>query len=209
VIVDSIFPASIFNNNAAIEVTNGTIDVRGVAGGTGNYQIDGTGTLAFGRKTGDGLSILFYGTGGTLQIGTTGTFAAGYIGGFAQGDSIDLKNFAYSSSIQVSYSDNMLVVSVGKRTAKLNLVGDYAAASFVAASDGATGTVITYSPATVGGVARSSSALGHHPNDSRVSQFASAIAVHSSDNVSFHEIHRPHGTGDAVGPTLLAASAHP
>jgi hypothetical protein len=210
VMVGSTFTNTTFTNNGAVEVTDGSLDVQGAAGGTGNYQIDAAGTLAFDRKAGSGLSILFYGTGGTLQVGAYNTFAAGYIGGFASGDSIDLKNFAYSSTAKVSFSDNMLVVSVGKRTATLNLVGDYAAASFAVASDGGAGTIITYSQPASSLVGRSAPALGgHNASDNRLHQFVSAIASHSADSAVFHTIDTSHGTGDLANSSLLAASGHP
>jgi len=198
VIVGSFVPTAIFNNNSAIEVTNGTLDIRGSAAGSGSYQIDGAGTLAFGKKTADSLSIQFYGTGGTLQIGTINSFGVGYVGGFAAGDTIDLKNFAYSSTIKFSFSDNKLTVSAGKRTATLNLAGSYNSASFVAASDGASGTVITYNSATPAAAVA----------DSRINQFASAIAAHFGDAASLHADNRPYATRNLEGMHLLAGAHH-
>jgi hypothetical protein len=206
---ENVVIGSAFTNNGAIEVTNNILEIKQAATGTGSYQINKNGTLAFDGNTSRGSAILFYGVGGTLQIGSTSGFAAGYIGGFAQGDSIDLKKFAYSSSIQMSYANNKLVVTAGTQTATLHLVGNYSAASFVAASDGATGTVITYNAPTPAAVAHHSSALGHQATDNRLSQFVSAIAVHSSDTANFHAITGSHEFGISVPANLLAASPHP
>jgi hypothetical protein len=191
-----------FTNDANIDIIQGLLDLQKTAGGTGNYQLDAAGTLEFDSTVGNGQIIKFYGNGGTLQIGSANSFKAGAIWGFAQGDSIDLANVAFSGSLKMSYAGNAdggtLVVSDGQHTARLKLIGDYSAASFAAASDGGSGTTIT----------NTGSAGGDAALHSKLHRFTAAIAAHSADAAWFGAVGSAHDTGDSMQRAVLAASWH-
>jgi hypothetical protein len=189
-----------FANFANIEIIAGLLDLQNAAGGAGNYQVDAAGTLEFDSTVGSNQTIQFYGNGGALRIGAANPFRAGGIGGFAKGDSIDLANVAFSGSMTMRYAGNAtggtLVVSDGQHTARLKLIGNYSAASFAAASDGAAGTKIT----------DAGSAAGDPAFHSKVNRFMAAVATHSADAVGFSAAASGRDLGDSTQRTVLAAS---
>jgi hypothetical protein len=189
-----------FTNDGNLEIIHGLLDLQKTAAGTGNYQIDSVGTLEFDSSVGAGQIVKFYRAGGTLQIGAANAFKAGGIYGFAAGDSIDLANVTFGGSTRLSYTGNKdggtLVVSDGAHTARLKLFGAYSQSSFAAASDGASGTAITYTgPAAAVEV------------DSKLHQFTAAIAAHSAD-AAFSPGDAIHRLGEPVHGSVLAAPWH-
>ncbi len=93
----------------------------------------------------------FAGSSGTLQLDRAMDFA-GSISGFGGGDQVDLRDIAFASSSTVlaftptTGGGGTLSVNDGTHSANLALIGNYAAASFVVASDNQGGTVIAEAP---------------------------------------------------------------
>jgi hypothetical protein len=90
----------------------------------------------------------------TFATGATGTLALadsqkffGRISGFAPGDALDLEDIAFGPNTTVGYSggssQGVLTVSEGAYVAKLALLGNYMASTFVESSDGHGGTLIS------------------------------------------------------------------
>ena len=95
-----------------------------------------------------GAAVTFAGSSGTLQLDHPASFS-GTISGFAGQDQIDLTSIAFSSNTTLGYLPNAgnlggtLNVSDGVHHASLALLGQYMASSFVTASDGHGGTLIS------------------------------------------------------------------
>ena len=94
-------------------------------------------------------AVTFLADTGALKLDNASSFT-GTVAGLAGQDSIDLCDIAFAAEVTPSYSatdDNggTLTVSDGTHTANLALLGNYMAASFVTASDGHGGTMITIS----------------------------------------------------------------
>jgi large repetitive protein len=93
-------------------------------------------------------AVTFAGNTGSLQLDRSQSFA-GTIAGFGGQDQIDLGDIAFSSNATLAYAPNrvntggMLTASDGTHTANIALLGQYLASSFVTASDGHGGTLIT------------------------------------------------------------------
>ena len=98
--------------------------------------------------------VSFAGSTGTLQLDQAQSFT-GTIAGFGGQDQIDLRDISFGANSTLGYlakSNNTggdLTVTGGKHTANIALLGQYAAASFVMASDGHGGTLITEPPVLV------------------------------------------------------------
>jgi hypothetical protein len=94
----------------------------------------------------------FTSAGGTLQLDSSRLFA-GTVAGFASTpgviEQIDLRDFASDANTQVSFkeakdgTEGTLTIKNGKDSVNLTLLGQYTAADFNIASDGAGGTVVT------------------------------------------------------------------
>jgi hypothetical protein len=93
-------------------------------------------------------AVTFASASGTLQLDQSQVFS-GTIAGFGGQNQIDLGDVGFSAAATLSYAGSAgnpggtLTVSDGTNTASLALIGQYAAASFAAASDGHGGTLIT------------------------------------------------------------------
>jgi hypothetical protein len=78
---------------------------------------------------------------------------SGSIAGFGLGDNLDLRDIAFGSNTNLSFteaSNNLsgtLTVTDSVHTANLALLGQYIAAEFSIASDGHGGTIVTDPPA--------------------------------------------------------------
>jgi hypothetical protein len=138
-----------FVNTGSIETNSGTMIVKSQVTGGGNAIING-GTLEFGAASdnkvtfnGSDLSVLAL----DQSLGFNGSVA-----GFGDQDQIDLGDIGFGANTTLGYAANssntggMLSVSDGTHLANIALLGQYAAASFVAASDGHGGTLITDPP---------------------------------------------------------------
>ena len=103
-------------------------------------------TLEIGSATAS--AVTFASNSGTLQLDASQSFT-GTITGFGGQDQIDLADIAFSASTTLGYTGNAdnsgatLNVSDGTHTANIALLGSYMASSFVAASDGHGGTLIS------------------------------------------------------------------
>jgi hypothetical protein len=92
--------------------------------------------------------INFLGDTGTLRLEDPSSFA-GTVAGFHGHDAIDLADIGFGASSTLGYSGNAdnsggtLSVSDGTHMANIALLGSYMASSFVAASDGHGGTLIS------------------------------------------------------------------
>jgi len=95
----------------------------------------------------DGL-VTFAGSTGTLKLDQSQSFS-GTIVGFGGQDQIDLGDVGYGAKSTLGYLANSnntggtLTISDGTHTATLALLGQYIAGSFVAASDGHGGTLVS------------------------------------------------------------------
>jgi hypothetical protein len=97
---------------------------------------------------------------GTLQL-DGGTSFGWHVAGFGAGDQIDLEDIAFvpptgkkNQNAEVSYTAGInqsgtLTVTDGTHTASIQLLGQYTASEFTAASDGNGGTLITFTSATL------------------------------------------------------------
>jgi hypothetical protein len=92
---------------------------------------------------------MFGGNTGTLQLDDSQGFT-GQIYGFGGQDQIDLGDIAFGASTTLGYAANSSntggTLTVSDGTANIALLGQYMASSFVTASDGHGGTLITDPP---------------------------------------------------------------
>ncbi|MGP0002368.1 MAG: Ig-like domain-containing protein, partial [Acetobacteraceae bacterium] len=113
--------------------------------GPGSFTISGSSDLELFGSSQDQVTFA-PGASGLLKLDDSRGFA-GTIAGFARGDTIDLADLAFGAHATLGYSQHgvggTLTVSNGSQTAKIQLLGNYMAASFVASADGHGGTVIT------------------------------------------------------------------
>jgi hypothetical protein len=144
--------------------------------GSGSYSItvgDGNDTIVAGRNVGDGIYTISVGNGNdqiiagggdTINLGTgkdsvvmnTAVTATGdTIAGFGSHDEIDFSYIEFGPNTTLGYSENssntggtLTVDDHNGNIANLTLLGQYSASTFVAASDGHGGTVVT-DPAVV------------------------------------------------------------
>jgi hypothetical protein len=90
----------------------------------------------------------FLGDTGTLKVEDSSSFA-GTVAGLRGQDAIDLADIAFGAGSTLGYAANAdgsggtLSASDGTRMANIALLGSYMASSFVAASDGHGGTLIS------------------------------------------------------------------
>ena len=93
--------------------------------------------------------MTFAGKSGVLELAQSTTYFS-TIGGFAEGDSLDLRDIGLTSKTKVTFLGNSLggslTVTDGTHTAFIRLAGDYRSDTFVAASDGGGGVLLTVHP---------------------------------------------------------------
>ena len=93
-------------------------------------------------------AVTFAGSSGTLQLDQSRAFS-GTISGVGGQDQLDLTDIAFSANATLGYAANSgnsggaLIVSDGVHTANIALLGSYMASSFVTASDGHGGTLVS------------------------------------------------------------------
>lgn len=140
-------------NVGTIEVAAGRLLLDGpVAGAGGTISLRGNAVaLVLGGAVGNGQVVAFAGPRGTLQLDDAGAFDGG-LAGFAAHDRIDLAGFAHGSGEHLGFKENgsftagLLTVTDGSLVARITLFGQYNAAWFALASDGAGGSIVTYTP---------------------------------------------------------------
>ena len=136
-------------NTGTIAVSSGTLDLAGALTQNGALEIDGAATLKIDGLVHGAQTVTFTGSGGDLDIGRISGFPT-TLSGFASGDEIDLAAFKFRSGETMSFVENkartqgVLTISDGALHASLALFGQYVAAGFKLASDGAAGTEITF-----------------------------------------------------------------
>ena len=92
--------------------------------------------------------VTFAGSTGTLKLDQSQSFS-GTIAGFGGQDQIDLADVGYGAKSTLGYLANSnntggtLTINDGTHTATLALLGQYIAGSFIAASDGHGGTLVS------------------------------------------------------------------
>ena len=101
-----------------------------------------------GTKVSDSGKVTFAGPTGTLWLDKPSTFT-GKVADFGAHEGIDLPGISFGAHTTLGYSENSsetggtLTVKDGTHIAKIALLGNYMAASFVTAADGHGGTLVT------------------------------------------------------------------
>ena len=157
-------PNSIFTANGLNNLTvTGSTAAETIIGGAGTQILSGRG----------GADVLISGTGTNTFKDITANLALAIIQGFKSGDTIDLTNFKWSSTIAttVTWSVNVLTVKQGAKTVQLNLRGQGSGYTgiFSSAGDHAAGMAITYKPPPA-------AALASAPLSFQVAGMAQAMA---------------------------------
>jgi len=140
------------DNTGTLCVQGGKLTVDGAVTGNGSASIDGSGTLEFGAASAANTTFAADAA-GTLKLDDVLDFT-GTIGGFNQHDQLDLGDIQYSGNLSIQYSANAagtggtLSISDGSHTATISMAGQYDGGGFQVASDGGTGTMISYVPPT-------------------------------------------------------------
>jgi autotransporter passenger strand-loop-strand repeat protein len=146
------------------------------SGGTASGDVIGSGGYETVRSGGAVQSATI--SGGTVEVANGGAFSGafqgagslvldasasfhGLVAGFGASDQIDLRDIAFVSATTKKGSTSnliftepantmsgMLTVTDGVHTASIQLLGQYTASEFTAASDGHGGTLITFTSAT-------------------------------------------------------------
>jgi len=127
------------------------------SGGVAQYAVLAGGTLE--AAGGGSLNEVTF-EGGTLLLDASPSFH-GLVAGFGTSDQLDLLDIAFvsastkkGSTSHLSFTEaasnlsGTLTVTDGVNTASIQLLGQYTASEFVAASDGHGGTIITFTSAT-------------------------------------------------------------
>jgi hypothetical protein len=139
------FDAGVVNKSGGQLIDNGgTINVDGAATG-GTALIEGGGSLVFnGSGSVDTTTSVKFQGAGLFALNHSGNYA-GSVSGYGVGDSIDVKDVGFESG-KDSYNPgtDILSVSNGAHTTKIQLVGVYTANDFTFGSDGHGGTLISW-----------------------------------------------------------------
>ena len=143
--------AGVVNKSGGQLIDNGgTIKVGGAATG-GVAVIEGRGShLVFdGSAIVDTTTSVKFQGGGLFSLNHSDNYT-GSVSGFARGNSIDVTDVRFNSGMD-SYSSgkDILTISDGTQTTKIQLVGVYSASDFSFASDGHGGTLISWQGHTI------------------------------------------------------------
>ena len=151
--------ASAVDNTGKLKVAGGVMTLQGAITGAGAVVIS-AGTLTFASSF-DGDVTFTNGT-GLLVLAQSQSYA-GAITGFSAtgGTKLDLEDIAWGVAVKAGFSGatGVLTVTDGVHTADIDLVGDFAGATFNATSDGHGGTYITTVAAMGGAAARMAQAM--------------------------------------------------
>lgn len=184
-------------NSGAAEVISGILDLRGAVTGTGSIQIDRSGVLLVEQAMGAGQRVVFYQTGGALELASSSTFQAP-IAGFTSGHFLDLRDVSFGSGTSVHFTatsgGGTLTVSDGTHTANLRLVGNFSGGTFMDKADDIGGTIVFFTDTATAAA------------QSRLHQFNSAVATHSADRAGSISVHSL--TPGETAVSLLAAAHH-
>ncbi len=193
----SVVIAGAVTNNGALEADAGTLSVMGAVGGAGSGVV-ASGTLAFAAFFDEAVD--FEAAGGVLELAQSQSYSAAISGFSATGaTSLDLGDIGFVSAGEASYSgtatSGVLTVTDGTHTASVNLVGDYLAATFTAASDGHGGASVT------------ASSPGARPPAVHTVAAHALISAMAALHASAGEM--THGLGAALGHGPMLARPHP
>lgn len=171
----------ISSGGIAVASSGGTTEAAELEGG---YQLVASGGILSGATIAAGTlevasgativapSEVAFSGGGTLQLDGD-TNSGWHVAGFGTSDQIDLLDIAFVSATkkkdpatELSFTEganenDTLTVTDGMHTASIQLLGQYTASEFVAASDGHGGTLITFS-ATETTTPVATNGNGHH-----------------------------------------------
>jgi hypothetical protein len=135
--------AAVITNAGSIDLTSGTLVFHQPVTTSATFLLGGTATLDFVSTVAGGAGMRFIQPGGTLEAQAAGSFGP-QISGFAAGDRIDAAAVLYGLAPKVNYSAGILTLTDGTRTDSFALVGTYTGSDFHLASDGHSGTAISY-----------------------------------------------------------------
>nr|MDQ2860460.1 hypothetical protein [Pseudomonadota bacterium] len=140
--------ASAVANAGTLMAAGGVLTVEGAVSGAGRAAIDG-GTLDFTSTFNE--NVFFGPAGGVLELAQSQSYTAAILGfSLTGGTSLDLRDIAFVGAGEAVFrgtaNSGMLTVSDGTHTARIRLVGDYRASSFVASSDGHGGVIVVDPP---------------------------------------------------------------
>jgi hypothetical protein len=141
---------SALDNEGLVWAHAGNVSLNGTVTGSGSVQVDGNASVSFGG-TASANTTIAADSASNLILHDSFDFS-GSISGFDSNDHLDLTDLLFSAGMAVNYNANtdglggVLQVSDGAHTANIALLGQYDAAGFQAASDGVSGTVISYDP---------------------------------------------------------------
>ncbi len=155
-------------NNGLIETFGGSIEAKGDVTGPGSVEIMG-GKIKFDGAFSQSVT---FGATGILALAEANHFKAA-VTGFSTGNAFDLTRIGLVSANEATFkgtaAGGRLTVTDGLHTARIALSGDYLGATFIAASDGAGGVIITEAiaaapgPASPGHFAAAAASLGPAP----------------------------------------------
>jgi hypothetical protein len=140
-------------NTGTLWADSGKLTVDGAVTGYGNALISGSATLEFGAAS-SATTTFAANASGTLKLDDVLDFT-GTVAGFNEHDQLDLGNVQFGGALTLNYSANTagtggtLTVSDSTQTENIAFSGQYDAGGFHLASDGSTGTLITYTPSTL------------------------------------------------------------
>jgi archaellum component FlaF (FlaF/FlaG flagellin family) len=140
-------------NTGTLWADSGKLTVDGAVTGYGNALISGSATLEFGAAS-SAATTFAANASGTLKLDDVLDFT-GTVAGFNGHDQLDLGNVQFGGALTLNYSANTagtggtLTVSDGTQTENIAFSGQYDTGGFHLASDGTTGTLITYTPSTL------------------------------------------------------------
>jgi hypothetical protein len=132
-------------NDGTMEANGGMLEITGAVTGSGSAKI-AAGTLKL--DAGFTQNVTFTGPTGELELAQAQGYG-GTVRGFSTtgGTSLDLGDVKFVSVHEATFSGTatggVLKVTDGAHTAKIALFGDYLASSFVAATDGHGGVLVT------------------------------------------------------------------
>ena len=131
------------------------------SGGTAASATMSSGGVLILNSGGSGTGVMsFAGVNNEIIVASGGNLSGAALAGFQAGDYIDLKGLGFTSGVTAeTYAPNsgniggVLTVTSGAQSINLNLLGQYTAANFTLANDGAGGTLIGDAVASSGSIA--------------------------------------------------------
>ncbi len=135
---------SAVKNNGTLAAQGGTLTVNGAVTGMGRATVNGA-TLDFASSFTQ--NVAFTGTAGVLELARSQSYT-GRVSGFSKtgGTSLDLRDIAFVSANEATFSRGILTVTDGTHTAHIRLAGNFTGSTFIASSDGHGGVTVIDPP---------------------------------------------------------------